>query len=157
MEVSCKFGDNGNRWRATRWKCVLPRARGSYRRYTRFVSAFSLATLSTATIIKLGGIKNLKIEFEDYPSIILFLGEINFQSNWWNSFFFFKYIIYNCSSIYICSPIESIYKAFWIKIAYTLLTHKTYDSMHPIFVYSPMEMHRMNFCQQLSSQFPRKE
>lgn len=39
-------------------------------------------------IIKLG-IKNLKIEFEHHPSIILFLGEINFQSNWWNSFFFF--------------------------------------------------------------------
>lgn len=52
---------------------------------------------------------------------------------------------------------KSIYKTFWIKIAYTPLTHKTYDSKHPIFVYSPMEMHRMNFCQQLSSQFPRKE
>lgn len=32
--------------------------------------------------------------------------------------FFFKYIIYNCSLIYICSSIKSIYKMFWIKIAY---------------------------------------
>lgn len=52
-------------------------------------------------IIKLGGIKNLKIEFEDHPSIILFLGEINFQSNWWNSFFFFKYIIYIFVDLYM--------------------------------------------------------
>lgn len=32
--------------------------------------------------------------------------------------FFFKYIIYNYSLIYICSSIKSIYKMFWIKIAY---------------------------------------
>lgn len=64
-------------------------------------------------IIKLGGIKNLKIEFEHHPSIILFLGEIRkFSIELKFLFFFFKYIIYNCWSIYICSPIESIYKAF---------------------------------------------
>lgn len=40
-------------------------------------------------IIKLGGIKNLKIEFEHHPSIILFLGEIRKFSIELMKFFFF--------------------------------------------------------------------